>query len=119
MPALALHRCAYPTCTTLTREKWCPAHTGMRVWRAAGSSRQVPEWLRKQVLEEEPLCQCTEHKGRDDAPASTIVDHIIPHKGDRALFLSRANLQGLAKRCHDRKTAREDGGFGRPMRRVS
>lgn len=45
--------------------------------------------------------------------SSTVVDHIIPHRGDLKLFWDRSNWQGLCKRCHDKKTATEDGGFGR------
>lgn len=45
--------------------------------------------------------------------AATIVDHKVPHKGDKALFWDSTNWQSLCKPCHDRKTAREDGGFGR------
>ena len=41
--------------------------------------------------------------------ASTTVDHIIPHKGDRKLFWDKTNWQALCKPCHDAKTAREDG----------
>jgi 5-methylcytosine-specific restriction protein A len=40
---------------------------------------------------------------------ATVVDHIQPHKGDLTLFWDRSNWQPLCKRCHDRKTAREDG----------
>jgi prophage lambdaSa04, HNH endonuclease family protein len=28
------------------------------------------------------------------------------------LFWDKTNWQAMSKRCHDRKTAREDGGFG-------
>ena len=43
---------------------------------------------------------------------ATVVDHIVPHKGDMVLFWDKDNHQALCKRCHDSKTAREDGGFG-------
>lgn len=33
---------------------------------------------------------------------STTVDHIIPHRGDRALFWNRANWQALCTSCHSR-----------------
>ncbi|MFG1188606.1 HNH endonuclease signature motif containing protein [Xanthobacter flavus] len=33
---------------------------------------------------------------------ATVVDHIIPHKGDRNLFWSRSNWQPLCRTCHDR-----------------
>jgi 5-methylcytosine-specific restriction protein A len=42
-----------------------------------------------------------------------VVDHKVPHRGDMKLFWDRNNWQSMAKECHDRKTASEDGGFGR------
>jgi len=39
---------------------------------------------------------------------ATVVDHIIPHKGDTALFWADWNWQPLTKRAHDRKTGSED-----------
>ncbi len=33
------------------------------------------------------------------------------------LFWDRANWQPMNRVCHSRKTATEDGGFGRPMQR--
>lgn len=44
---------------------------------------------------------------------ATVVDHNIPHKGNKVLFWDVSNWQSLCKACHDAKTAREDGGFGR------
>ena len=34
-----------------------------------------------------------------------VVDHVVPHRGDMALFWDRSNWQTLCKACHDRKTA--------------
>jgi len=42
---------------------------------------------------------------------SEVTDHILPHRGEPALFNAEWNLQALSKRQHDTKTAREDGGF--------
>ncbi|MBL4837383.1 MAG: HNH endonuclease [Kordiimonadaceae bacterium] len=53
------------------------------------------------------LCACGCNK------LSTVVDHKTPHRGDMVLFWDRDNWQGMAKPCHDSKTAKEDGGFGR------
>jgi len=65
--------------------------------------------VRARVLAEEPECvYCGE--------PSAVVDHIEPHRGDRELFFARSNLQGVCKSCHDRKTARQDGGFGNARR---
>ncbi|WP_233882799.1 HNH endonuclease [Brevibacillus laterosporus] len=41
---------------------------------------------------------------------ATVVDHIVPHKGDKTLFWDRKNWQPLCEQCHNRKTAREDRG---------
>jgi 5-methylcytosine-specific restriction protein A len=66
---------------------------------------------RAMFLRANPLCNaCRE---RSLVVPATVVDHIEPHKGDVALFWTRANWQSLCKPCHDRKTANEDGGFGR------
>ena len=58
-----------------------------------------------------PLCAA--HGERGETVAANVVDHIIPHRGDMRLFWDSGNWQALCKRCHDIKTATEDGGFGR------
>ena len=40
------------------------------------------------------------------APAS-ILDHVIPHRGNAALFWDETNWQALCVVCHGVKTARE------------
>jgi 5-methylcytosine-specific restriction endonuclease McrA len=37
-----------------------------------------------------------------------VVDHIIPHKGDKALFWDEKNWQPLCKYCHDSIKAKEE-----------
>lgn len=61
-------------------------------------------------LEAHPLCAT--HEKRGELVPAEVVDHIVPHRGDMALFWRRSNWQPLCKRCHDIKTATEDGGFG-------
>lgn len=51
------------------------------------------------------------------AEAATVVDHVRPHRGDAVLFWDRANWAALCKRHHDSKTAREDGRWGRGVRK--
>jgi 5-methylcytosine-specific restriction endonuclease McrA len=59
-------------------------------------------------LDIHPLCtQCT---SAGLIVGATVVDHIIPHKGDKKLFWSQSNWQALCKPCHDIKTATEDRG---------
>ncbi|MGL4573939.1 MAG: HNH endonuclease [Burkholderiaceae bacterium] len=44
--------------------------------------------------------------------ASSVVDHIVPHRGDLLLFWRRSNWQALCKPCHDRtKQTIERGGI--------
>ena len=66
-------------------------------------------------LADNPLCVHCSASGK--VTPSTVVDHIIPHKGDEDLFWEQDNWQALCKSCHDRKTAKEDGGFSNPVRR--
>lgn len=68
------------------------------------------EWERERTkyLEEHPLC--VDHKRRGFIEVATVVDHIIPHKGDKAFFWDKNNWQSLCESCHNRKTATEDKG---------
>ncbi|WP_278244315.1 HNH endonuclease [Caldisalinibacter kiritimatiensis] len=63
------------------------------------------------MLVKQPLCVECEKNG--ELTPATVVDHIVPHHGDEALFWNEDNLQSLCKLCHDRKTAKEDGRWGR------
>lgn len=49
--------------------------------------------VRSVFLKANPRC------GRCGAP-STVVDHIMPHRGNMRLFWSRANWQALCGTCH-------------------
>jgi len=60
----------------------------------------------KAFLRAHPLCAECRRQGR--YTQAEVVDHIVPHRGNRELFWNRANWQPLCKHCHDRKTARED-----------
>jgi 5-methylcytosine-specific restriction protein A len=66
----------------------------------------------KQYLLENPLCAPCKRLGV--LTAATIVDHVIPHRGNMELFWDESNWQSACKPCHDHKTATEDGGFGNP-----
>ena len=70
-------------------------------------------WLKsaKLFLTQHPLCAECLRQGKT-TPA-TEVDHIVPHKGNQKLFWDSQNWQALCHECHSRKTATEDGGFGR------
>ena len=72
------------------------------------------QWTRERnrYLNKHPLCVECQQEGQ--VTAATVVDHKIPHRGNQELFWDRSNWQSLCKPHHDRKTAREDGGFGNP-----
>lgn len=53
---------------------------------------------RQFILRENPWCVFCVRSGRR-TPA-TVVDHIIPHRGDLKLYGDIENLQGLCKSCH-------------------
>lgn len=61
---------------------------------------------RKAYLAAHPLCEQCMKEGR--YTQATVVDHIVPHRGDPALFWDPSNWQVLCKQCHDKKTGRED-----------
>lgn len=54
---------------------------------------------RKLYLEKNPLCRMCEQLGH--ITPATLVDHIIPHKGNQKLFWDKSNWQPLCAPCHD------------------
>lgn len=57
---------------------------------------------RAAFLQRNPLC--AECRKNGVLTPATVVDHIIPHRGDQKLFWDEENWQPLCKNCHDRKT---------------
>jgi len=99
--------------------RYCPscveAGAGRDKRPSASTRLYGREWRRQSAayLAENPIAVdiFKEHKGVGQ-PAE-VVDHIVPHRGDLFLFWNVDNWQGLTKSDHSRKTALEDGGFGR------
>jgi 5-methylcytosine-specific restriction endonuclease McrA len=75
-------------------------------WQHLYNTRAWRDRIRVFVLARDPICMICER-----AP-STVVDHIVDHKGDPKLFFDAKNCRGLCKPCHDERTAAESGGFG-------
>lgn len=73
------------------------------------------EWKkhRDQFLLEHPLCVECRRKGY--VMPATVVDHIIPHKGNKDLFWNKSNWQPLCETHHNIKTASEDRGAWMPV----
>ena len=57
---------------------------------------------RKAFLGRHPLCVECQRDGK--LTPATVVDHIVPHRGDQKLFWDQTNWQPLCKDCHDKKT---------------
>ena len=73
------------------------------------------EWKkqRDEFLIKNPLC--VECRKKDYINPATVVDHIIPHKGDKDLFWDQKNWQPLCETHHNIKTATEDRGSWSPV----
>lgn len=116
MPMAARKPCTWFGCSALTDGGRCDLHR-KQAEQQRGSARQRgydSKWekAREGFLHKHPVCRhCQEGTPSIFTPA-TVVDHIVPHRGDKDLFWLRSNWQPLCKPCHDRKTATEDGGGG-------
>jgi len=110
MPMKPKKPCKHPGCPLLTSESYCEFHARLHVNdRASARERGYDSnWRKasKQYLKVNPLCKHCEREGK--LTKATVVDHIIPHRGDKVLFWDESNWQPLCKRCHDRKTRTED-----------
>lgn len=122
MPYAAKRPCAAPGCARLAATaRYCEQHAAKigfsstsksEVDRARGSRHErgyTNAWVKasRAFRLAHPLCRQCEREGR--LTPTAVTDHIVPHKGDRELFWDTSNWQPLCKRCHDSKTAREDG----------
>lgn len=107
MPSFPKHPCGFPGCSALVEhgKPYCPRHMEVR---SASSRGYDNAWrkARRAYLDAHPLCVECAKQGK--YTKATVVDHIKPHRGDRALFWDRDNWQALCKACHDSKTGRED-----------
>lgn len=65
-------------------------HYGTRRWQE----------FRRTWLLDHPFCEC-------GAPA-TLVDHIVPHRGDVAIFWRQGNHQSLCAPCHNSRKRRAE-----------
>lgn len=123
MPKAAPRVCSYAGCGQLVTDGSgrCAAHPRVKVDEHRGTAAQRGygyRWQKasKAWLHAHPLCQCDDcDEGRKRLLAASVVDHYIPHKGDMKLFWDTSNWRSMSKACHDRKTARENGGFGNPI----
>jgi 5-methylcytosine-specific restriction enzyme A len=120
MPLKPLKPCNHFGCPNLVKNGYCDNHKKDKYTydKRRGSAAQRGynyRWTkyREIFLRSHPLCLECEKKGI--IRNATVVDHIVPHKGDNELFWDGSNHQSLCKRCHDQKTVQHDGGFNNPI----
>jgi len=115
MPYKPAKPCKIPNCPAKAGPSgYCPAHeaalppsTRNPDDRPSASQRGYnSRWQRARLayLRAHPLCVKCRAEGRVEV--ATVVDHIIPHRGDWELFWDRDNWQSLCETCHNKKTAR-------------
>ena len=63
---------------------------------------------RASFLREEPLCRKCKEADPPRLTPATVVDHVIPHKGNQRLFWDRSNWAGLCTTCHSAVKQREE-----------
>ncbi len=103
-----LKPCKHPLCPKLTNGSYCEKHSNLDNRRSAEARGYDSRWrtASKRYLESHPLCiYCLKERKLVKA---IVVDHIVPHRGDKTLFWDENNWQALCKRCHDKKTMTED-----------
>lgn len=110
MPRKPKKPCKHPGCPGLTDNNYCEEHKAVhRGDRASAASRGYDaKWrrARSRYLKAHPLCVKCRAEGR--LTRATVVDHVIPHRGDPVLLWDESNWQALCKQCHDKKTWNKD-----------
>lgn len=108
MPRTPKRPCRYPGCPNLCDSGvYCREHSSFSADRLRGNATERgygSRWraARGRFLRKHPLCAECLRQGK--LSPATVVDHIIPHRGDMKLFWDESNWQALCKDCHDQKT---------------
>ena len=112
VPYKSHHPCAVPGCPNLADagQRYCEAHAD----RQRQDNRRIQNdiydrrWRKvsKAFLAAHPLCVMCLAEGK--LTPATVVDHIIPHRGDLVLFWDESGWEALCVSHHNRKTLTED-----------
>ena len=112
MPYRSNIPCKHPGCAALIPhgQMYCEEHKSLHTKdRAHAAERGYgAKWQRerRKFLESNPFCVKCYEEGH--ITMATIVDHIVPHRGDQKLFWDRGNWQPLCEHHHNVKTMTED-----------
>lgn len=112
MPRRPAIPCKHSGCANLVPYglHFCEEHANLHLHDVKGTKEKGYDsrWrnARARFLKKHPLCvKCFEQGKLEKA---TVVDHIVPHRGNQELFWDENNWQPLCKTCHDSKTMTED-----------
>jgi 5-methylcytosine-specific restriction enzyme A len=113
--------CASPGCGKLiaSSQRWCEKHARARQAedrQRRGSARERgydSRWskLSRDFRRAHPLCALCEANGI--VKEAECVDHVVSVKRAPDRKFDVSNLRSLCWSCHSKKTAREDGSFGK------
>jgi 5-methylcytosine-specific restriction protein A len=108
VPYKPLKPCKHQGCPELIADSYCLKHKPLYQRASARERGYDNRWqkARKRFLKANPLCVKCKEQGK--YVEATVVDHIVPHRGDKILFWDESNFQSLCKNCHDRKTMTTD-----------
>lgn len=110
MPRKPKSPCRYPGCPNLCDHGvYCRDHAAYSADYMRGNAAERGydgKWrkARTRFLRKHPLCVKCREQGK--LTPATVVDHIIPHRGDPALFWDENNWQPLCRDCHGVKTGK-------------
>ena len=112
MPSLPLKSCSVAGCSETTKNTLCEYHLSKRRKEAdsrrgsshsRGYGRKWQEY-RLRYLAKHPLCvRCLE---AGITMKGIVIDHIVPHRGNKKLFWDQSNHQTLCVYHHNVKTGK-------------
>ena len=112
MPRRPALPCKHPNCPRLVPygSKYCEEHSHLHSLEVKSTKEKGYDsrWnkARLRFLKLHPFCiRCLK---RNRYKQATVVDHIVPHRGNQKLLWDEGNWQPLCKSCHDHKTVTED-----------
>ncbi len=111
MPTASLRPCRFPRCPLLVAGGYCDDHkrqaAAPRPTAAARGYDGRWQKARRTFLSRAENALCQHCKASKRLVSAVVVDHVIPHKGNQALFWDSGNWQPLCTRCHNAKSAKE------------
>lgn len=104
MPIKPKRPCRHVGCPNLSYDVYCDQHRKQYARDNATKRGYGSKWraARGRFLRKNPLCTICQSNFK--LTPATVVDHILPHRGDQKLFWDENNWQPLCKTCHDEKT---------------